>query len=1050
MTTTPCVCSTATCGCCEGTGKLTPEPTANRPGLPGLRYRVGTHGTFLETMKAALAGVTVEAPGPDGQTLERFQPLRGLTTRDPGDFAIALLDGWATVGDVLTFYQERIANEGYLRTATERRSILELARLVGYTLRPGVAATVYLAYTLEDQQTEPVQIPAGSRAQSIPGPGELPQSFETSETLEARAEWSNLQIRLTQPQNIELANALTLQELYLSGTTLNLKAGDALLLVFGDDGDPAVLRTIAIAETRFETGRTVVQFQPPATGVAEAMPALLDFLAAAGPLFDATDQTGEGRVLVQAQALVTNAFLGLPSPPEGWVGEIISAADQPVDAVLEDLIEKLAEDVSDALGQTAPPTPPPVTKPSAFVKDLLKPRVPQVASGIQLRRTPALALAPGADTHARVLVNLAPTLKDTFYTAWRNANVSDAPSALKGVYALRLAVPLFGTSVPKLPTYYVTDEEGPAGNLLHVAGEVRPPNEWIDWTLEADEDLPALFLDQAHEEIAPGGYVVLQTSVSGFSRCQLHSVTAVQTMQRTAYGVSGRTTRLTLAETWWAGSGDSMANLRGTLVYGQSEPLTLSEEPIAAEVKGQRLVLATLYDGLASGRWIILSGERADIPGVSGVKASELLMISGVEQGYDPTLPGDTTRTTLILATEPAYAYQRATLTIYGNVVKATHGETRKETLGSGDGRQPLQTFTLKQPPLTFVSAPTVSGTESTLQVYVNDVEWREVETLAGLQPHDRRFITRTDDEARVSVVFGTGQAGARLPTGVENVMASYRSGIGKPGNVLAEQISLLQTKPLGVKGVINPLRASGGADREGRDQARENAPLTVMALDRLVSVEDYADFTRMFAGIGKATARQLSDGQREIVHITVAGAEDIPIDPESDPYRNLIAALRRYGDPDLPVLVASRELVLLVASANVRLMPDYQWDSVATAIRTKVLDGFGFQRRALGQPALLCEIIGAIQSVPGVAYLDVDAFGGIPEKRGDQQGTRTLLTLEELADAVEEIAQSTGAAPAQRVEVNVADLEGRVVRPAQLAIFTPAVPDTLILNQIL
>ena len=46
--------------------------------------------------------------------------LPELTARDPDDPAIALLDAWATVADVVTFYQERIANEGFLRTATER------------------------------------------------------------------------------------------------------------------------------------------------------------------------------------------------------------------------------------------------------------------------------------------------------------------------------------------------------------------------------------------------------------------------------------------------------------------------------------------------------------------------------------------------------------------------------------------------------------------------------------------------------------------------------------------------------------------------------------------------------------------------------------------------------------------------------------------------------------------------------------------------------------------------------------------------------------------
>ena len=79
--------------------------------------------------------------------------LRDLTTRSGGDFTIALLDAWAAVADVLTFYQERIANEAYLRTATERRSLVELANLIGYVPRPGVAASAYLAFTLDDTGT---------------------------------------------------------------------------------------------------------------------------------------------------------------------------------------------------------------------------------------------------------------------------------------------------------------------------------------------------------------------------------------------------------------------------------------------------------------------------------------------------------------------------------------------------------------------------------------------------------------------------------------------------------------------------------------------------------------------------------------------------------------------------------------------------------------------------------------------------------------------------------------------------------------------------------
>src|SRR5438132_9440359 len=245
------------CGCCEGTEKLTPVTIANRPGLSALAYRVGIHGSFLETMKARLSnmGITHADMGlpldkPDEQDMPTY-PLQGLTTRSADDPAIAMLDAWATVADVLTFYQERIANEGYLRTATERRSVLELARLVGYRLRPGVAASVYLAYTL-DQNSE-TTIPAGSRAQSLPAQGELPQSFETSAPLLARGAWNNLTPRLTQPQMIT-ADAT---EIYLAGTNANLKPDDPILIF----SSPGSLRRIKTVETNFQNSRTKVTLQ---------------------------------------------------------------------------------------------------------------------------------------------------------------------------------------------------------------------------------------------------------------------------------------------------------------------------------------------------------------------------------------------------------------------------------------------------------------------------------------------------------------------------------------------------------------------------------------------------------------------------------------------------------------------------------------------------------------------------------------------------------------------------------------------------------------------
>jgi hypothetical protein len=224
-------------------------------------------------MKARLSNYFLDIPpeGVDQQgqlNVERVYPLSGLTTRAANDPSLALLDAWATVGHVLTFYQERIANEGYLRTATERRSILELARLVGYTLRPGVAATGYLAYTIDTNFKDEVIIPAGARSQSVPGPDELPQSFETSEPLPARAAWNDLKPRLSQPQT---ENSIRYGDtkvegprVYLKGTSTNLEPNDLLLIKFSEGAEPTPYRAIKI-EPDPKADHTLVMLQEPPT-----------------------------------------------------------------------------------------------------------------------------------------------------------------------------------------------------------------------------------------------------------------------------------------------------------------------------------------------------------------------------------------------------------------------------------------------------------------------------------------------------------------------------------------------------------------------------------------------------------------------------------------------------------------------------------------------------------------------------------------------------------------------------------------------------------------
>src|SRR5499433_2566909 len=165
-----------TCGCCE-VSAATPITAFNRPGLTAIVFRVGTYSSFRLAML---------------QRISRLPALTALQTRSDDDYAITLLDMWATVADVLTFYQERIANEGYLRTARLRDSILRMARLLDYQLHPGVAATTLLAFTLDKNAA--LRIPLGLRVQSVPADEEKPQVYETLESILADAKLNSLRI----------------------------------------------------------------------------------------------------------------------------------------------------------------------------------------------------------------------------------------------------------------------------------------------------------------------------------------------------------------------------------------------------------------------------------------------------------------------------------------------------------------------------------------------------------------------------------------------------------------------------------------------------------------------------------------------------------------------------------------------------------------------------------------------------------------------------------------------------------------------------------------
>ncbi|MFD3911589.1 putative baseplate assembly protein [Streptomyces sp. NPDC058603] len=560
-------------------------------------------------------------------------------------------------------------------------------------------------------------------------------------------------------------------------------------------------------------------------------------------------------------------------------------------------------------------------------------------------------------------------------------------------------------------------------------------------------------------------------------------VTAVRTAAYTNYGITGRGTELTLADPWLDEHDVLLSTIRDTTVHAGGETLRLADEPLGEDVHGNELELAELYDGLLPGRYLIVSGERTDIPHTAGVRGTELAVIAAVEQALDPRLPGDHVHTKLTLTMELAHRYRRDTVRVQGNVVPASHGESRDEPIGSGDADRINQTFPLWQSPLTWLPADNPLGATPTLEVRVDGLLWHAVDSLAGRGPRDRVYVTGTAADGRTTVTFGDGVFGARLPSGHENVRARYRFGTGSAANVPADRITQAVTRPLGITAVTNPQPATGGADADGPGLTRRTIPLAVSALDRLVSLRDYEDFARSRAGIGRATAREIFDGRRRVLHMTVAGVDDIAIAEDSEVLGALRSSLARYGDSRLPVRVDVRELVLLLLAARVKVARDHTWSVVEPRLRQALLSEFGSGRRELGRPARLSDVLATAHRVPGVDYVDVDVFTGLPASvtpeelialaerldRPRETVPARLATYDEDVHVVTERDGETLTRIAGRYGIPLAGLlrlnpditdtrrlaKGRAVcvfrgiRPAQLALLSPHAADTLILTEV-
>ncbi len=310
----------------------------------------------------------------------------------------------------------------------------------------------------------------------------------------------------------------------------------------------------------------------------------------------------------------------------------------------------------------------------------------------------------------------------------------------------------------------------------------------------------------------------------------------------------------------------------------------------------------------------------------------------------------------------------KSPLRVLLNLLPVSRGQTiTNEVLGSGNASLAGQEFSLNKSPLTYLLDPESSSGKdykSTLRIWVNEIEWREVPSFYGQAADARIFVTREDVEQKTHVLFGDGVNGSRLPTGSNNVVANYRYGSGQAAPEAGTLNVIVKPYP-NLKAIRNPVAVGGGADPDPPQQIRRYAPRSVLTFDRAVSADDYETIAAQAPGVARSRAYWTWDAGegRSLVVIYVGD--------DSSAVTAATTSLRNAADPNRPVLIKQAIAIAIRLNLSLKIEQTYAPKPILAAVRTALLDAdtglFGINAVRIGQSIYQSQICAACLQVPGV-----------------------------------------------------------------------------------
>ena len=323
--------------------------------------------------------------------------------------------------------------------------------------------------------------------------------------------------------------------------------------------------------------------------------------------------------------------------------------------------------------------------------------------------------------------------------------------------------------------------------------------------------------------------------------------------------------------------------------------------------------------------------------------------------------------------------------------VVATQGQTvSNEIIGISNGT-PSQIYAL-------ASTSVINGT---VNVTINGAAYQAVQYLIDSNGYDPVFSTNTDSDGITYIIFGDGVSGRVPPNGAQ-IYATYRVGGGVIGNVASNTIKYVISVPSGTIPagltvsnqdifVSGDGAATGGADAESTDSIRINAPKSIRAINRAVSLSDYSYIAVQVPGVAKAIAT--ADVYTSVtLYLDPAGDPGVASDnvTPTSVFNNLtpkvLSSLIDKAPANTTITFQPPKYVGAYLVVNITVAPQYKQSSVVSNVTSAINNLFYIDNVIFNDTIAVSDVYQTISSVEGVAYQQIQKL-----VRADQDQTFTI-----------------------------------------------------------